>query len=191
VGKPIWILIWSNRWWGGSGISWTICKSFAPHFRHINTSTPHHQLFTAFLLCNTMLALHMLRSLSLSSVHPSVTSQYCIKTIGQIELVFGTEASYHLSHAVLSGNLGISKNLGTSPWNFTPNSGLRKFHHSKSVYVTLKLHHFDLLRRCCKTCFYSWQDFDWHIAHIMWSICGSRASNSTVSQKNKTPNSCP
>ena len=26
---------WSKRWWGGSGISWTICKSFAPHSRQI------------------------------------------------------------------------------------------------------------------------------------------------------------
>jgi len=26
---------WSHRWWGDSGISWTICKSFAPHFRQI------------------------------------------------------------------------------------------------------------------------------------------------------------
>jgi len=26
---------WSKRWLGGSGISWTICKSFAPRFRQI------------------------------------------------------------------------------------------------------------------------------------------------------------
>jgi len=26
---------WSKRWWGGSGISWTICKSFAPRSRQI------------------------------------------------------------------------------------------------------------------------------------------------------------
>jgi len=24
---------WSKRWWCGSGISWTICKSFAPRSR--------------------------------------------------------------------------------------------------------------------------------------------------------------
>jgi len=26
---------WSKIWWGGSGISWTTCKSFAPHCRPI------------------------------------------------------------------------------------------------------------------------------------------------------------
>ena len=30
---------------GGSGISWTICKSFAPHFRQITTSVPHYSIF--------------------------------------------------------------------------------------------------------------------------------------------------
>ena len=33
-------------------------------------------------------------------VRPSVTSQYCIETIGRIELVFGTQAAFHLSHPV-------------------------------------------------------------------------------------------
>ena len=40
-------------------------------------------------------------------VCPSVTSRYCIETTGRVELVFGTDASFHLSHTVL--NLGISK----------------------------------------------------------------------------------
>jgi len=31
----------SKRWWGGSGISWTMCKSFAPRSRQI--TTPEHQ----------------------------------------------------------------------------------------------------------------------------------------------------
>jgi len=26
---------WSKRWWGSSGISWTICKSFASRFTQI------------------------------------------------------------------------------------------------------------------------------------------------------------
>jgi len=30
--------------------------------------------------------------------------------------------------------------------------------------VTLWLHYWDLLRICCTTCFYGWQDFDWHSA---------------------------
>jgi len=33
---------WSNRWWGGSGISWTICKSFVPRSRQITMPVPHH-----------------------------------------------------------------------------------------------------------------------------------------------------
>ena len=37
---------WSERWWGCSGISWTICKSFPPRFRQITTPVPHHQFFT-------------------------------------------------------------------------------------------------------------------------------------------------
>jgi len=30
---------------GGSGISWTICKSFAPYSRQITTPVPHHSIF--------------------------------------------------------------------------------------------------------------------------------------------------
>ena len=40
---------WSKRWWGGSGISWTICKSFAPHSRQITTPLPHHSVLMPFL----------------------------------------------------------------------------------------------------------------------------------------------
>ena len=46
---------WSKRWWGGSGISWTICKSFAPRSRQITMPVPHHSVFTGcmpFLLPN-------------------------------------------------------------------------------------------------------------------------------------------
>jgi len=31
---------------GGSGISWTMCKSFAPHSRHITTPVPHSDQLT-------------------------------------------------------------------------------------------------------------------------------------------------
>ena len=41
---------WSKRWWGGSGISWTICKSFAPHSRQITTPVPHHSIFYGICL---------------------------------------------------------------------------------------------------------------------------------------------
>jgi len=43
-GRPFWIY-WSKRWRGGSGISWTICKSFAPCPRQITTPVPHHSVF--------------------------------------------------------------------------------------------------------------------------------------------------
>jgi len=36
-----------------------------------------------------------------ASVRPSVTSRYCIETAGRIELRFGMEDSFHLSHAML------------------------------------------------------------------------------------------
>jgi len=43
-------LQWSKRWWGGSGISWTICKSFAPRSKQITTPAPHHSIFTGQML---------------------------------------------------------------------------------------------------------------------------------------------
>jgi len=35
------------------------------------------------------------------SVRLSVTSRYCVETAGRIELVFGMDASFRLSHTVL------------------------------------------------------------------------------------------
>jgi len=34
----------------GSGISWTICKQSAPRSRLITTPTPHHSIFTGWML---------------------------------------------------------------------------------------------------------------------------------------------
>jgi len=36
---------WSERWWGGSGISWTICKSSAPCSKQITTPVSRHSVF--------------------------------------------------------------------------------------------------------------------------------------------------
>jgi len=36
---------WSKRWRGGTGIRWTICKSFAPCSRQITMPAPHHSIF--------------------------------------------------------------------------------------------------------------------------------------------------
>ena len=41
--KPVWILL-KQTWWGGSGISWTICKSFALRSTQITTPAPHHSV---------------------------------------------------------------------------------------------------------------------------------------------------
>jgi len=45
----------------------------------------------------------------------SVTSRSSVETAEQIELVFGTATSFHLSHTVLKENSGISKNRGIFP----------------------------------------------------------------------------
>jgi len=37
---------WSKRWWSGSGITWTICKSFTPCCAQITTPIPRHSVFT-------------------------------------------------------------------------------------------------------------------------------------------------
>jgi len=44
-GKPFWILL-EQEMMGGSGISWTMYKLFAPRSRQITTPVPHHSLFT-------------------------------------------------------------------------------------------------------------------------------------------------
>ena len=65
-----------------------------------------------------------------------VTSRCSIETAKRIEMVFGTRASFHPSYTVLKGNSVISKNKGTSLWNFVLNSGLRKFRHAMSIVET-------------------------------------------------------
>ena len=54
----------------------------------------------------------------------------------RIELVFGMWASFHPSYTVLKEKSVISKNKGTSLWNFVLNSGLRKFRHGISIVET-------------------------------------------------------
>jgi len=36
--------------WNGSGISWTMCKQSAPYCSQITTPTPHHSIFTGWML---------------------------------------------------------------------------------------------------------------------------------------------
>jgi len=54
-----------------------------------------------FLPRDAILARYLLSSCVRLSVRLSVTSRYCSETTGQLELVFGTEASFHLYQTVL------------------------------------------------------------------------------------------
>ena len=92
-------------------------------------------LGVVFLPRDAMPARYLLSSVCLSVHHKPVLY---IEMTGQIELVFGMEASFHPS-VVLQGNSGISKNKGTSVWNFVPNSGLTKFRHGKWIVLSIKL----------------------------------------------------
>ena len=42
--KPIWILMKQETMGWGGGMSWTICKSFAPRSRQTTTPASHHSL---------------------------------------------------------------------------------------------------------------------------------------------------
>ena len=55
----------------------------------------------------------------------SVTSRSSIETDGRIGLFFGKGPSIDLSYPMLKENSDISKNKGTSLWNFILNSGLK------------------------------------------------------------------
>jgi len=48
--EPFWILMFKQEMTGGSGISWTICKSFAPRSRQVTTPTPQHSIFMGWML---------------------------------------------------------------------------------------------------------------------------------------------
>jgi len=93
-----------------------------------------------------MLARYMLSSCVCR--RPSVTSRYCIETTGRIELVFGMEASFHLSHPVLiksgylqkSGWVYPSGTLSKTPdlENFATASQSRCQQHSLSSSSTVE-----------------------------------------------------
>ena len=63
-------------------------------------------------------------------VCPSVISPYCIKTAGRNELVFAGGPSSTILHWVKKR---LSPKIDCFPWNFVPNSELRKFRSSKST----------------------------------------------------------
>ena len=51
----------------------------------------------------------------LLSIRPSVTSQYCIETTGDIVLVFGTEASFHLRPTLCYKEIWVSPKIRVRP----------------------------------------------------------------------------
>ena len=95
------------------------------------THTRRAFFFTARSYASAVLAMALCLSVRLS-----VTSRCSTKTAERIELVFGMWASFHPSYTVLIGNSVISKNKGTSPWNFVLKSGFRKFRHGISIVET-------------------------------------------------------
>ena len=88
-------------------------------------------IFTARCYASAVLAMGLCLSVRLS-----VTSRSSTKMAERIELVFGMWASFHPSYTVLKEKSVISKNKGTSLWNFVLNSGLRKFRHGISIVVS-------------------------------------------------------
>ena len=88
-------------------------------------------IFTARCYASAVLATGLCLCLSVS-----VTSRCFTETAKRIELVFGMWSSFHPSYTVLKGNSVISKNKGTSLWNFVIHSGLRKFRHGISIVET-------------------------------------------------------
>jgi len=67
------------------------------------------------------------------SVCLSFTSRILLKCSNGWRCFFGMETSFHLSSTVPYGNSGIFKIKKRSP-----NSGLRKFSHSKSIMLSTK-----------------------------------------------------
>jgi len=70
----------------------------------------------------------------------SFASRRCMEKAGRIELGFGTDAFFHLSYTVLWLSIfGYLQKLGYFPWDFVPNSGLRKYCHGKSIALSTTL----------------------------------------------------
>jgi len=72
-------------------------------------------VITRATLCWRGYELHVYGTVSVS-VSPSVTSRSSIETARLFWPVFGTEAFFDLSNAVMKENLGISKNKDTMMW---------------------------------------------------------------------------
>jgi len=66
-GKPFWLSM-EQEMMGGSGISWTICRSFSPHSRYITMQVSHHSGRMLFLRsCRPSNSVRALKASSLSN----------------------------------------------------------------------------------------------------------------------------
>jgi len=66
--KPFWILM-KQEMMGGSGISWTICKSFAPGSRQITMPVPHHSVITGQMPCHPTNSIKAQKALTTKSTN--------------------------------------------------------------------------------------------------------------------------
>jgi len=101
------------------------------------TSSEGFLVFTARRYASAVFAVVICPSVRLS-VRPTQAG-IVSKRLDESSCFFGLETSFHLSHTVLWGNLGISKSDGTSDWNLVPNSALRKFRRGKSIASSTKV----------------------------------------------------
>jgi len=102
--------------------------------RIARTSRVDAAVFTARCHASAVLAMALCLS-----VRPSVCpSQVGVlsKRLNESSWFLACELPSARSYTVLKGNSVISKNKGTSLWNFFLNSGLRKFRHGVSIVET-------------------------------------------------------
>jgi len=74
---------------GGSGISWTICKSFAPRFRQMATPVPHHSVLTGQINYNHIASLFVLNVNSSCYHHHNLVMDKLLK-VTQPTCYFGS-----------------------------------------------------------------------------------------------------
>ena len=91
-------------------------------------------VLSAYFARDTMLARCLLSSCVCLSVNPSVGPSQVGTVSKRLD-----ELSSCLAWRLPFTYPTISKNKGTSFWNFVPNSGLRKFRHGKSIALSTKL----------------------------------------------------
>ena len=88
---------------------------------------------------STSLSVTFLPSDAMLVTCPSLHHKPVLEQLDESSWVFGMGAFFHLSHTVLQGNMGMSKNQSISLRDFVPNSGLRNFCHCKAIALSTTL----------------------------------------------------